>query len=325
MCGDGPGTATFIDFDGPDVTCTADGSPLCNAPIFGVDCTAYNGTISISLGRFISVTTPQALTSHMSRLGLSGITHIFQDLLLVLPAGGDDDPALVLSLFDELIYIGGTLAVDVQTSGFTSRQISRQFVLSSLQKVSHIGGNLNICNTRLKDLSMFGALTCVGRALGSRRSDLAYAACPSSNCHTNGQILLSGNAELATLNGLQLLRSVTRSIMNRDGSGGSDLSAVTRSSDGDASALMDISAISRLGHCTAGAQISTRVRITAAACPGATFRTWPQVCTYISSKKCPSTDGGGPSPPSPWPWMNAPPLGPPLSPSPSFPTLPPHR
>jgi hypothetical protein len=50
MCGDGAGTATFIDFNGPDVNCIADGSPLCSEPIFGVACTAYDGSIGIWFG-----------------------------------------------------------------------------------------------------------------------------------------------------------------------------------------------------------------------------------------------------------------------------------
>jgi hypothetical protein len=264
MCGDGPGTATFIDFDGPGIDCTADGSPVCAEPIFGVNCTAYNGTIGIWFGSSTHEIPALVLRSHLARLGLSGITHILEDFLVMLPAGPADAPALAFSLFEDLTYIGGTLTVDVNTKGAPELLISRHFSLSSLQKVSHIGGNLHLRNTRLQDLSIFGALTCVGRALGYGTSHATAPACSSMDCHTDGRVVLSRNPELVSYNGMQSLTSVTRSISDLDGE-----------------TLMDISALAQLAHCNDGSQITPRVRISVAACPGSPLTTWSHVCSYI--------------------------------------------
>jgi hypothetical protein len=301
MCGDGPGTATFIDFDGPGVTCTADGSPLCSRQIFEGDCTAYNGSIGIWFGPNIQDIPAFALKAHLSRLGLSGLTHILEDLLLMLPPGPGDAPGLVLSLFEDLAYIGGTLTVDINNNATISPQTSsRRFELLTLHKVSHIGGNLNLLNTRLQDLSIFGALTCVGRAPGYGRSSASALPCSSGECHKDGQIALSGNRELVSYNGLQSLRSVTRSIKDVEGG-----------------ALMDISPVSRLAHCTDGVEVTTRVRISVAACPGMRLGTWSHVCSYISSQKCPHDSPTQPPPlPPPSPASLPPLFKPPRIPTP---------
>jgi hypothetical protein len=310
ICGDGPGTATFIDINGPAANCTADGSPSCSRPIFFDDCIAYNGTIGIWFGSSVQDIPTLALKGHLSRLGFNRITHIFEDLLLMLPPGAGEAPALVLSLFEDLIYIGGTLTLNVNSNGRTGQQISRRLTLSTLHKVSHIGGNLNIQNTRLQDLSIFGALKCVGRAVRYQKSISSALVCTSDSCHTDGQVVLSGNAELVSYNGIQSLMSVTRSIRDVDGA-----------------TLMDIAAVGRLAHCTDGAQTNARVRIRLASCPGATLRTWAHVCSYISSRMCPLEQppqlplnppgpiSAGP-PPLPPPRVQSPPLpspGPPPS------------
>jgi hypothetical protein len=251
MCGDGPGTATFINFDGPDLTCVADGSPRCTTPIFTTSCIAYSGSIGIWFGRDIRDIPDLALKGHLSKLGLSGITHITEDLILMLPAGPADAPALALSIFEDLVYIGGTLTVDTNTGDPASPLMGRHYSLSALQKVSHIGGNLVLRNTRMHDMSIFGALTCVGQAARRDTSAANTSACSSINCHKDGIVVLSGNAELASYNGMQSLTSVTRSF-----------------SDVDSTSLMDISAVAQLGHCPDLPQGNTRVRISVAACPG---------------------------------------------------------
>jgi hypothetical protein len=181
----------------------ADGSPFCSEPIFGLNCRVYNGSIGIWFGTYIHDIPPLVLKGHLSRLGLIGITDILQDLLLMMPADAGDAPPLVLSLFEDLTYIGGTLTMDVNSNGSEGLRISRQFALSSLQKVSHIGGNLNLRNTRLQDLSVFGALQCVGRALSNKSPAARWPSCTSTKCHTDGQIVLSENAQLLSYNGLQ--------------------------------------------------------------------------------------------------------------------------
>jgi hypothetical protein len=296
VCDDGPGTATFIEFNGPDVTCVADGSPHCMESIFGLNCIAYNGTIGIWFGTDIHELTSQVLQGHLSRLGLDRITHILEDLTLMMPPGGGEASTLVMSFFEDLMYIGGNLTVDVNSIGTALPPVTRHFKLSSLHKLSHIGGNLILRNTRLPDLSTFGTLTCVGRALRLSTSTEMSTTCFSDKCHADGQIVLSGNAELLSYNGLDLLTSVTRSI-----------------TDIDASALMDISALTRLGRCTDGAKINTRVGISVAACPEVIMTTSAHVCQYISSKKCLPLNppyAGPPSSPSP------PPVPPPAVPSP---------
>jgi hypothetical protein len=286
-----------------------------------VDCAAYSGSIGIWFGPDIADIPPQVLKGHLSRLGLSGITHISEDFLLMLPPDVAEASPLVLSLFEDLTYIGGALTVDVNTNGILGMQISRHFDLSSLQKVSHVGGNLNIRNTRLNDLSIFNALTCVGHEHGRKKA--LSAACSSSSCHTNGQLALSGNPVMASYNGLQSLRSVTRSIIDTDGA-----------------ALVDLSALAQLGHCKAGSQVSTRVRFNVVACPHDTLTTWAHVCSYISSKKCPHEPTDPPFPPPipqsspfsnpppqpvpflaprlPRPGHSPPPLAPPLASPPTY-------
>ncbi len=289
MCGDGLGTATFINFHGPDVKCDADGSPSCTEPIFGHNCTAYDGTIGIWFDTSIRTIPALILEGHLSRLGFSGITHIMEDLLIMMPADGGDRPALALSFFEDLLYIGGNLTVDVNAKGAGSSRnvMSRRFDLSSLWKVSHIGGGLRLRNKRLRDLSMFRALTCVGRAVRSGQINASGLACKSSsNCRAHGRLVLSGNAELQSYNGLQSLISVTRSV--------SDVSGV---------ALVNISAISRLAHCTNGVPRPTHVKISVAACPGAMLRTWSHVCSYISSRSCPRTQIHPSPSPGPPTWI----------------------
>jgi hypothetical protein len=201
--------------------------------------------------------------------------------------------------------------VDLNSNGSPGLQMTRQFALSSFQKVSHIGGNLNICNTRLQDLSIFGVLTCVGRAVRHGGSTINSPICSNKDCHTDGQIVLAGNAELVSYNGLQSLRSVTRSIRGVSGA-----------------ALTDISAVKRLANCTAGVHVPTHVRISVAACPGVVLTTWSQVCSYISSRECPPHPKA-PSPPADIPYGQPPPSTLPslppiglLSPVPPYPGLP---
>ncbi len=76
----------------PNVNCRADGSPRCSEPIFAVNCTVYNGTIGMWFGADIRDIPPLVLKDHLAGLGLHGLTHILEDLLIMLPVGDVEAP-----------------------------------------------------------------------------------------------------------------------------------------------------------------------------------------------------------------------------------------